>query len=392
MRQATTSVAAGAIALAVAAGTACAQGGTLERRIASVPTGLVEFNFASSEDTCGDGLRWMRTSDDSWYGSSINTSDPAMRSQCARGPLRVLVTTEDREIVRLESFVGPLQHADGATNLGAVPAREASAWLLGVAARADGRPARDALMPAVLADSSRPSAALLALARDIDRSRETRRSAIRWLARAPDDGVAPLTQLAGDRDDTWLGREATRVLARSGDPRARAFLRSAVNDKQLPEELRAAAIAGLGGDMATGADAKLLRDSYRTLTGQKSKDAALAAVSAVGGSVNVQWLMAVARERDEPPALRRRAITLAERAGATGSQLAALYDAVDDTDARGAVITALGQEGSRPARDKLIAIAQSTELAPLRRRAITALDRFDGVEVREALSGVAARP
>ncbi|HVH39919.1 MAG TPA: HEAT repeat domain-containing protein, partial [Gemmatimonadaceae bacterium] len=218
------------------------------------------------------------------------------------------------------------------------------------------------------------------------------RSAIRWLARAPDDGVAPLTQLAGDRDDTWLGREATRVLARSGDPRARAFLRSAVNDKQLPEELRAAAIAGLGGDMATGADAKLLRDSYRTLTGQKSKDAALAAVSAVGGSVNAQWLMAVARERDEPPALRRRAITLAERAGATGSQLAALYDAVDDTDARGAVITALGQEGSRPARDKLIAIAQSTELAPLRRRAITALDRFDGVEVREALSGVAARP
>ena len=57
MRQATTAVAAGAIALAVAAGTACAQGGTLERRIASVPTGLVEFNFASSEDTCGDGLR-----------------------------------------------------------------------------------------------------------------------------------------------------------------------------------------------------------------------------------------------------------------------------------------------------------------------------------------------
>lgn len=429
MRQATTFLAAGALALAVAAGTACAQGGTLERRIADVPTGLVEFNFASSEETCGDGLRFMRTGDDSWYGSSINTGDPAMRSQCARGPLRVLVTTAEREIVRVESFVGPLQHADGATNLGTVPAREASAWLLGLAARVDGRPARDAIMPAVLADSSRPSAALLALAKDTERARETRRSAINWLARVPDastaevsrtlaalardegdapavrqsavsalgrlprgEGIAPLTQLAVVRNDAWLGREATRVLARSGDPRARAFLRSAVNDRQIPEELRAAAIAGLGGDLATGADAKLLRDSYPTLTGQKSKDAALAAVSAVGGSVNAGWLMSVARERDEAPQLRRRAITLAERAGATGSQLAALYDAVDDTDMRGTVITALGQEGSKPARDKLIAIVQSTELSQLRRRAITALNRFDGVEVREVLAGVAARP
>ena len=39
-----------------------------------------------------------------------------------------------------------------------------------------------------------------------------------------------------------------------------------------------------------------------------------------------------------------------------------------------------------------IAIAQSTELAQPRRRAIAALDRFDGAEVRAALAGVAARP
>lgn len=62
-----------------------------------------------------------------------------------------------------------------------------------------------------------------------------------------------------------------------------------------------------------------------------------------------------------------------------------MFDEVDDTDTRNAVISALAQEGSKPARDKLIAVAKSTELGALRRRAISALGRFDGPEVRDAL-------
>lgn len=422
--------AAGALASgALAAGIASAQGGTLDRRVTAVANGQVEFHFASHEDACGDGARFLRTGDDSWYGTFINTSDPAMRAQCARGPLRVLVTMADREVVRIESFIGPLQRADGATDLGAVPAREASAWLLALAARVDGRPARDAILPAVLADSSTPTPALLALARDQDRARETRRTAISWLVRAPDAssaeaartlatlarderdtpavrqaalsaltrlpqgaGMAPLTQLAGERQDLWLGSEATKVLARSGDPRARAYLRTAVADGRLPEDLRAAAIAGLGNDMATGADAKLLRDTWRTLADERTKGATLTAVAAIGGSSNAEWLMGIARDREQTLELRRKAVSLSERAGATGTQLGALFEAVEDTDTRGAVISALGQEGSRPARDKLLEIAKSSELPALRRRAITALNRFDGPEVREALAAIAGRP
>lgn len=421
---------AGALVLgALAADVASAQASTLDRRITAVADGLVEFNYASHEDACGDGIRFLRTGDDSWYGTYINTSDPALRAQCARGPLRVVVTMADREVVRLESFVGPLQHADGATNLGTVPARDASAWLLALAARVDGRPARDAIMPAVLADSATPTPALLALARDQGRARDTRRSAISWLVRAPDAstteagrtlgalardeqdapairqaalsalirlpqgaGITALSQLAAERNDLWLGREATKVLARSGDPRARAFLRTAVADTRLSEELRTAAITGLGNDMATGTDAKLLRETWRTLTEEKAKDATLAAVSAIGGAANAEWLMGIARDRDQTPALRRRAVGLSERAGATGAQLGSLYDAVDDTDTRGAVISALGNEGSKPARDKLLDIAKSSELPTLRRRAIAALNRFDGPEVREALAAIATRP
>ena len=124
-------------------GTLLAQGGVLDR-VGAVRDGMVEFHFASHSETCGDGLHWMRTGENSWSGSFINTSDPALRTQCERGPVRVLLTKADGEIVRIEAFVGPLQHAADATNLGPIAARDASAWLLALARRADGRPARDA--------------------------------------------------------------------------------------------------------------------------------------------------------------------------------------------------------------------------------------------------------
>jgi HEAT repeat protein len=270
---------------------------------------------------------------------------------------------------------------------------------------------------------------LVAIARDRDRPRDTRRSAISWLARVPDAtaaevtralmaiardddepptirtqavstlgrlpdgaGIEPLSVLAADRQDLSTAREAIKVLARSGDPRVRGFLRSAVADAGLPPELRSAAVSGVGNDMATGADAKLLRDTYARVDDTKTKEAVISAVAAVGGAPNVDWLLAVARDGNEPAALRRRAISLSPRAGATGEQLARLFDQVDNTDAKTAVISALSQEGSRAAREKLVAIAQSSELPALRRRAISALERLDGPEARAALAGIAVRP
>lgn len=422
---------AAALALGAAtAGSACAQGGTLGRRMTGTANGAVQFHFASREDACGDGERFYRIGDDTWYGTMINTSDPLFRASCVRGPVRVVATFAEREVVRLETFVGPLRAAPGATDLGAVSAREASAWLLRLAATADGRPAREALVAGVLADSAAVTSALLGIARDTDRPRETRRSAISWLARAADAresdvtralvalarderdaqpvrqsalaallrvpqgaGLPALTELAIEQRDTWLGREAMRSVARSGDPRARDFLRRAVADRRLPDELRAAAITGLGGDLATGNDARLLRDTYRTLDGEKSRDATLTAVAAIGGAPNVEWLMGVARDGSEPSARRRRAIGQLARAGASGAQLAALYDRVDDTDGRVAVIAAMQTDGSKASREKLIVIARSTELTTVRRRAISALERLDGDDVREALSELAgARP
>lgn len=111
----------------------------------------------------------------------------------------------------------------------------------------------------------------------------------------------------------------------------------------------------------------------------------LAAFSAVGGKTNADWLVGIARGEGEQ-SLRRKAVALAERAGATGSALGALLDTVSDTEMRSAVISALAQEGSNASRDKLMAIATSSETPSVRRRAISALERFDSAEVREALA------
>jgi HEAT repeat protein len=401
------------------------QDAVIERRVAAVAEGQVQFQFASHAGVCGDGERWFRVGDDSWYGS-FSSGDSRASSGCVRGPVRVTVTKMAREVIRIETEVGPLKVGDGVTDLGAVPARAAAAWLFDLASRSEGRPARDAILPAVLADSGNPTAALVRIAQDRERSREVRRSAISWLARAPGlsvaegtrslraiaaderdsqsirqsalsallrlprgEGIAPLIALAGTRDDLWLGREAVKVIARSGDPRARAYLRTAVADARLADELRTAAITGLGGDMATGADAALLRSSWRTITAQSSREALLTAVGSIGGSVNAEWLISIARDQNEAVGLRQRAVTRAERAGATGAQLAAVYDAANLTELRNTTISALASEGSKASRDKLIEIAGSTESTSVRRRAISALERIGGEDARDALTSLA---
>lgn len=377
------------LASAAVAGSACAQGNALDRRVTAVADGQVELHFDARADVCGDGMSWYRMGGDSWYGTYTQFNDGPGRGDCAAGPVRLLVTLIGREIVRVQPFVGPLQHRDGATDLGAVPDRDAASWLLSLAQKLDGRAARDAIAAAALAKDGAAADAFLVVARDEDRARETRRSAINVLGRlSAGGGITALMQVADQRTDAWLSAEATRTLSRSRDPRARAWWRTVVADAKRSDEQRAAAVAGLGGDLATAADVALIRDSYGTFETQQQKEAVLSAVSSVGGRTNAEWLMRIAVDEKEMPAVRRRAVSLAERAGASGTALSALYDRVGDTDTRGAVITALSQEGSRPAREKLMSIAKSTEAPTTRRRAIAALEKFESADVSELLTSL----
>jgi HEAT repeat protein len=281
----------------------------------------------------------------------------------------------------------------------------------------------------MLADSATVTPQLLAIARDQSRARETRTSAIGWLNRAADErgGVSPsqlakaLGEIARDENDNqqvrqsalrvlarqengegvpalidisrttqdvWLGRQALSTLAQSGDPRARTYLRTAVQRDDLNDEMRVAAIRGIGRDYATSQDAEFLRSLYAKLPSEKTKDAVLEALGEMGGSANAKWLMTIAGNNDESLRLRRRAVQLTERAGTPISDVAQLFDRADDPQMKDAIISTLSSNGTKAATDKLLAIAKSDQNYAMRRRAVNALARSVDPRVKDALKDI----
>jgi HEAT repeat protein len=411
---------AGFVLLVTAAGSVCAQ--TLERRITGAPDGNVTFHFASRADVCGDGRTYIRA-DDMWMGSF---NDGVRSMQCERGPIRVLLVRDGREVLRISTYAGPVAEEPGATNLGAVGAADAAAWLLGMAGRIDGRPGREAIMPAALADSALVTRELLAIARNTDRSRELRRSALSWIVRrrgergelTADEVSRTLVSIARDetevrtvRDqalsslsrlesqssldalvsmttgttEAWLARRAVEMMASSGDPRAREHLRSAADRVDLTEEARVAAINGLAGSYATSRDAEYLRTLYTRVTSDRLRDAIMSGIATIGGKTSRDWIVAIARDNNAQIQQRKRAVALADRLGLSAQELSSMYDAIADNEVRASLISQLATNGTRVATDKLVLIAKNDPLISNRRRAIQALGKFDDPRVKEAL-------
>jgi HEAT repeat protein len=402
---------------------------SLERRLSGAPDGNVTFHFASRPNICGDGRYFIRADGDMWYGSW----NEGMRMSCERGPVRVLLVRDGRELLRIQTFAGPLAAEPNATDLGTVSTADAAAYLMRVAATVDGRPGRDALMPAMLADSVSVARELLALVRDQGRTREVRSSALSWLVRrrgergamsadevsrtlatlARDEseyrgirgeavrslarletaeGLSAVVTMSQSESDWWLATEAVKALASSGDPRARQHLRAAAERTQVSEEARAAAINGLAGSYATSRDADFLRSLYRRVTSDRLRDAVMNGVAQIGGSESRSWLIAIAKDVNEPVRQRKMAITHADRMGMVAADLSQLYDAIDSDEVRASVIQELSQLGTRAASDKLISIAKNDPSVANRRRAIQALGRFDDPRVREALKELVSVP
>jgi HEAT repeat protein len=404
---------------------------SLARRISSAPEGRVQFNFDARPGVCGNGRTYIQTGPNSFSGSY---DDTRRMDACVAGPVRVVVDRADRDVISLHTYVGPLSVESGATDLGAVRPADAVDYLLSLARDAEGRVGREAIMPAMLADDAAPTGALLQIARDQSRPRETRRAALSWLAQssaaegsmprsvsdailqiARDEtdnievrrsalgvlsrldqgaGIPPLIDLAranlsGDR--TWLSKESLAALARSGDPRARDFLRTVVQRSDVPDDVLYTAIRGLGTEYATGRDADLLRSLYPRLTGDRSRDAVLSVIAEIGGTDNTRWLLGVAKDESTPIQTRRRAVMYASRAGVPMADLVRLYDTTTDPQMKDALISLYVQSGDRTAVDKLLQIAKSDENASIRRRTIAQLSRSDDPRVKEFLKELIER-
>lgn len=420
-------IAAVGLVTTASAGSACAQ--TLARRVESASSPNVQFHFAARSGVCGDGRTYIRTDTDSWYGS-IN--DYTRSQPCESGPVRVVIVRSDSEPIRIETFGGTLRTDSSAADLGRVAAADAAAYLMSIAKSAEGRVGREALMPATLADSASISSALLEIARDQNRSRDMRRSAVSWLSRRRDardgmptaeivrvlsgfarnenehnsfrqnavttlsrldrgEGVPTLIEMSESTTDSWLARQAAGLLGRSGDPRARRAVRALAESEQTPADVRVAAISGLMSEYGSVEDAEVLQRVYPRVTNDKTRDAILSGVASLGSVSSREFLLRIVRDEEHPARQRRRAASLLDRAGVPVKDVVAVYDQVSDGEVRNTLIEAMAQAGTKEATTKLIAIARDDTQLSARRRAISALGRFDDPAIKTALRDLVSK-
>ena len=400
---------------------------SLRSRVEGSGDGRVQFRYAARADVCGIGSSIQVGTSTYINTGNSNFWNGVDRPPCRRGPVVVRVTRSGGMVVGVDTEIAPESNPEGVTDLGAVSAAAAADYLLDLAARAEGRPGREAILPAMLADSASVWPKLIEIARNGALSRSVRQGAMSWLGRELDRSsgdearqasaalvtiatnpeemtpirqqavsvlarseradLAALTRMATGTD-TWLRQAAIQALAGSGDPRAREFLRTAFLDPALPEALRASVIRGLGREYATGKDIELLRSRFPSLTSAASKQAVLSVLAEQGGAANQQWLLGVATDPNATPELRAHAIEAVQKAGAPAAQLGKLYEQALDRRGKEAAINGLFRNGDRQSVDRLILIAKNETDVSVRRSVISRLGRLEDPRVQEFLKEI----
>jgi hypothetical protein len=225
----------------------------LEKRVAGTPDGTVRFSFAAKPGVYGNGRNMISWDCDkgNCHNRQVDNYSDGDRDwdmPCDSGPVRVALTKRSGSITDLRVYVGGEWRANpAATDLGTIGTRDATSYLLSLAARDDSRASEKAIFPAVLADSAVIWPDLLKIARKEDISGKVRRSAVFWLGQAAGDAATKgLTDLVDDRNADREVRESA-VFALSQRPKDEgvpALIRIA---KQNPDpELRRKAIFWLG--------------------------------------------------------------------------------------------------------------------------------------------------
>ena len=210
-----------------------------------------------------------------------------------------------------------------------------------------------------------------------DPNATVRVEAINFLPRMPGDApLATLEDILRNDQDERIQRAAVRALMSSDNPKARATMRSLIDRKDAPVNLRIEAVNSLSGDRATTDDAAYLRSLYARAGDDRLKEAIIGAVSRMGGGENDQWVLGIVRNSNEPSALRSAALSRYSRSSTVSiADLAKLYDSADSYDLRSRVVSILGSRKEPEATDKLIDIARNSTVVSLRKEAINALAR-----------------
>ena len=208
-----------------------------------------------------------------------------------------------------------------------------------------------------------------------DPSPSVRTAALDYLVRQQSDAaINAVIDISKMNDDKQVQRAAVRALAQSTNARARAEVRTVVENNALDESLRMSVIDGLSGDRMTTEDATWLRALYGRSTSTRVRERIVSALSRAGGDANNQWLMQMVRNEDEPLESRTWAL---ERVGRTMdlATLNKMYDVSAQRPIRRAILDLLSERKEPEALDKIVEVAKTGTDIETRRQAINILSR-----------------
>ncbi|HXT15720.1 MAG TPA: HEAT repeat domain-containing protein [Gemmatimonadaceae bacterium] len=234
------------------------------------------------------------------------------------------------------------------------------------------------------------SALLLQVAKS-DPDVSVRSEAVSYLARTPGDaGINALEDILKTEQDERIQRAAVRALMSSDNARARASMRSLIDRKDAPLNLRIEAIGSFNSERASSDDAAYLRGLYGRADNDRIKEAVVSALSRMGGTENDQFLLGIIRNSNEPSAARSAALArLARSPSTTTADIVKLYDAsAESYEVRTRLISILGNRKDQESTDKLIDIVKNSTVINHRTQAINALMNKKDPRATQALTDV----
>jgi hypothetical protein len=204
----------------------------LAERVAAVGSGTVRFEFPAKENVCGNGRGGIsirgRDGRQTVHDMNWSSRNGEWADECEPGPVRIALDVDGRRVTAVRSYVGGQWRGRADRDFGAVDAAEASRYLLSIAATGAEKPAKDAMFPAMLAAGVDPWRELLGIAKDQDRPREVRSSAIFWVSQAAGEAATAGLQEMVDDEDRRVRESAVFALSqRPADESVPALIRLA---------------------------------------------------------------------------------------------------------------------------------------------------------------------
>jgi HEAT repeat protein len=402
---------------------------SIASRVAAIRDGTVRMTFESRAGACGDGRdmvayrKAMFARDFEGWGTWGNT-------RCVAGPLRVALTMTGGQPSRVATRIGgEWPAAEGrVSDLGVVPAAEASAWFFSILpALETGSERSRMILPAVLADAPDVIPPLLSLARNEARTQTTRRQAILWLGLLGDAKVVPVlvsyARQAGESEKRSLAsaalsalsnledgagipallemsrepnvttrRESAFWLGQSGDPRGSARLHQMIEDEREDPKVRSHAIFSLSHGRPEAGDFRYLRDVYPRLGSDALKEAVFQGMQEDDADGS-RWLIARARDTGESIRLRKSALFWAgQRAETRTADLLSVFRESNDQPIREHALFVLSQRQDQAATDALIGIARGDGDTRMRGKALFWLAQKHDPQVTKLITDLVTSP